>query len=103
MTRPRLAASTVVLGLLLAHAAMAEPLPTAAPESVGLSSERLGRITEYLRKDIAKGTIPGAVLLISRRGKVAYYEAVGRIDPQDNALMPRDAIFRIYSMSKPIV
>jgi CubicO group peptidase (beta-lactamase class C family) len=103
MTRAKLAASTVVLGLLLAGGAMAEPLPTDSPESVGLSSERLARITEVLRNDVAKGTIPGAVLLVSRRGKVAYFEAVGRLDPQqDNALMPRDAIFRIYSMSKPI-
>jgi CubicO group peptidase (beta-lactamase class C family) len=102
--RTKLAASILLLGLLLAGGAMAEPLPTATPESVGLSSERLGRITEHLRQDVAKGTIPGAVLLVSRRGKVAYFEVVGRLDPQhDNALMPRDAIFRIYSMSKPIV
>lgn len=101
--RIKLAAPTLLLGLLLSVRAFAEPLPAAAPESVGLSSERLSRITEFLHKDIAKGTIPGAVLLVSRQGKIAYYEAVGRLDPQANALMSRDAIFRIYSMTKPIV
>jgi CubicO group peptidase (beta-lactamase class C family) len=87
----------------MSAAAGAEPLQTAAPESVGLSSERLGRITEFLRSDIAKGTIPGAVLLVSRHGKIAYFEAVGRLDPQADSKMGKDAIFRIYSMTKPIV
>ncbi|HWE17845.1 MAG TPA: serine hydrolase domain-containing protein [Hyphomicrobiaceae bacterium] len=101
--RTKLAAATIVLGLLMSAAAGAEPLQTAAPESVGLSSERLGRITEFLRSDIAKGTIPGAVLLVSRHGKIAYFEAVGRLDPQADSKMGKDAIFRIYSMTKPIV
>jgi CubicO group peptidase (beta-lactamase class C family) len=101
--RIKLAAPTLLLGLLLSVRAFAEPLPTAAPESVGLSSERLGRITEFLRSDIAKGTIPGAVLLVSRQGRIAYFEAVGQLDPQADSLMGKDAIFRIYSMSKPIV
>jgi CubicO group peptidase (beta-lactamase class C family) len=101
--RTKLAASTVMLGLLLSAAAMAEPLPTGAPESVGLSSERLERITEVLRSDVAKGMIPGAVLLISRQGKIAYFEAVGHLDPQASSKMGKDGIFRIYSMTKPIV
>ncbi len=100
--RTKLAASTVLLGLLLPFVAVADPLPTAAPESVGFSSERLGRITEALRGDIAKGTIPGAVVLISRHGKIAYFESLGSLDPQAKAPMGWDAIFRIYSMSKPI-
>jgi CubicO group peptidase (beta-lactamase class C family) len=101
--RAKIATSTLLLGLFLAAGAAAEPLPTAAPESVGLSSERLNRITDFLRSDIAKGTIPGAVLLVSRHGKIAYFEAVGQLDPQANSLMGKDAIFRIYSMTKPIV
>jgi CubicO group peptidase (beta-lactamase class C family) len=101
--RTGIAASTLLFSFFLAFAAAAEPLPTAAPDSVGLSSERLSRLTEYLRSDIAKGTIPGAVLLVSRNGKIAYFEAMGRLDPQANTLMGKDAIFRIYSMSKPIV
>jgi CubicO group peptidase (beta-lactamase class C family) len=101
--RIKVAAPTIVLGLLLSVRALAEPLPTAAPESVGLSTERLGRITELLRSDVAKGTIPGAVLLISRQGKIAYFEAVGNLDPQESSKMGKDGIFRIYSMTKPIV
>jgi CubicO group peptidase (beta-lactamase class C family) len=99
----KLAASTLIFGLLLSFKAVAEPLPTAlTPESVGLSSERLGRITAVLRSDIAKGTIPGTVLLISRHGKVAYFDSLGSLDPQAKTPMGKDAIFRIYSMSKPI-
>jgi CubicO group peptidase (beta-lactamase class C family) len=101
--RFKLAAPNLLLGLFLSVRALAEPLPTATPETVGLSSERLGRITELLRNDVAKGTIPGAVLLISRQGKIAYFEAVGHLDPQANSKMGKDAIFRIYSMTKPIV
>jgi CubicO group peptidase (beta-lactamase class C family) len=100
--RTKLAASAFLLSLLLSTRAFADPLPTATPESVGFSPERLGRITDVLRSDIAKGTIPGAVLLISRHGKIAYFESLGSLDPQAKSTMGWDAIFRIYSMSKPI-
>jgi hypothetical protein len=62
---------------VLSVAATADPFPVVPPESVVLSSERLERISQHLRADVAKGTIPGAVMLISRRGKVAYFEAIG--------------------------
>jgi CubicO group peptidase (beta-lactamase class C family) len=100
--RIKLAASAFLFALLLSAAAVADHLPTATPESVGLSSERLGRISEVLKADIAKGVIPGAVLLVSRHGKVAHFEALGNLDPQAKTLMGKDAIFRIYSMTKPI-
>jgi len=60
------------------------------------------RITQMLRDDATKGNVPGFVLLIVRHGKVAYFESVGLIDPETKAPMTGDAIFRIYSMSKPI-
>jgi CubicO group peptidase (beta-lactamase class C family) len=82
--------------------ASAEGLPTAKPEEVGLSSERLGRLTEMLSTKIAAGEIPGAVLLIARHGKTAYFESLGLLDPQAKTPMRKDALFRIYSMSKPI-
>ena len=100
--RVRLAATVVLCLLLSVPAVAAQLLPSARPESVGLSSERLSRITEVLRNDIAKGVIPGAVVLIARQGKVAYFEALGSLDPQAKTLMGKDAIFRIYSMTKPI-
>jgi hypothetical protein len=69
---------------------------------VGWSPERLGRLVATLKADVEKGTIRGAVLLVARHGKVALFEAVGSIDPQTKAPMTKDAISRIYSMSKPI-
>jgi CubicO group peptidase (beta-lactamase class C family) len=88
--------------LTLASVAAAETLLSAKPEEVGFSSERLGRVTEMLRTNINAGEIPGAVLLIARRGKIAYFESLGLLDPQAKTPMPKDAFFRIYSMSKPI-
>jgi CubicO group peptidase (beta-lactamase class C family) len=88
--------------LAAAASALAQGLPWAKPEELGLSSERLAVLTETLRANIAKGEIPGAVLLIARHGKIGYFESLGALDPQTKAPMTRDAIFRIYSMSKPI-
>jgi CubicO group peptidase (beta-lactamase class C family) len=78
-----------------------EALPSAPPESLGFSKTRLALISETLRDDVSKGKLPGAVLLIARDGKVGYFEAFGAVDPQTKAPMPKDAIFRIYSMTKP--
>jgi CubicO group peptidase (beta-lactamase class C family) len=88
--------------LALASVGFAQNLPMAKPEAVGLSAERLAHITETLRANIAKGEIPGAVLLIARHGKIGFFETLGALDPQSKAPMTKDAIFRIYSMSKPI-
>jgi CubicO group peptidase (beta-lactamase class C family) len=83
----------------LAHA---QSLPSARPEAVGLSSERLHRTMAAVKADVDKGTLPGAVLLVARHGKVVMFDAVGMLDPVTKAPMTRDAIFRLYSMSKPI-
>jgi CubicO group peptidase (beta-lactamase class C family) len=91
-----------LLYLVTAAAVEAQSLPSAKPEQVGLSSERLQRITETLKADVEKRIIPGAVLLVARHGKVAFFETVGVLDPATKGPMSKDAIFRIYSMSKPI-
>ena len=91
---------TTALGLG-ATLAWAQGLPTAPPEEVGLSSARLAKITAAVNAEIAKGRYPGAVALVARRGKVAYFEALGQLDPKAGAPMTRDAIFRLYSMTKP--
>ncbi len=88
--------------LLLSTAAQAQSLPSAKPEEVGLSSERLGKLTARLKADIEKGVIPGAIVLVARHGKIAMFEPIGMLNPETKAPMTRDAIFRIYSMSKPI-
>ncbi len=98
----RPALSALLLAVLVSFGALADPLPMTPPESVGLSSQRLQAIGDTLKADIAKGTIPGAILLISRHGKIAYFEAMGSLDPDKKTPMTKDAIFRIYSMTKPI-
>lgn len=99
-------ASIAILALSVLQAPQArsaELLPKADPASVGFSAERLNRIGARLKADSEAGTIPGAVVLIAREGKIAYFEAFGVQDPQTKAKMSRDSIFRIYSMTKPIV
>jgi CubicO group peptidase (beta-lactamase class C family) len=77
-------------------------LPRVAPGDVGLSAERLDKITAVLKSDVTQKSRVGGVLLIARHGKIAYLQAVGARDPQENAPMTPDSIFRIYSMSKVI-
>jgi CubicO group peptidase (beta-lactamase class C family) len=78
-------------------------LPTARPEEVGLSTARLRAMGALLDERIAAGHLPGAVVLVARRGQVAWHEAHGRRDPAGGAPMRTDTIFRIYSMTKPLV
>ena len=79
------------------------PLPDATPEDVGLSSAGLARLGSVMRGEIERGRVPGAVALVARRGRLAYFESYGRRDPRSPDPMARDSIFRIYSMTKPIV
>ena len=72
------------------------------PEDVGFSSERLKRVTDAFQSEVDKGAIPGAVVLIARNGKIAYFEAFGFQNRENKEPMKTDAIFRIASMSKPI-
>jgi CubicO group peptidase (beta-lactamase class C family) len=92
----------LALGTALALGGSGIALAQSAAEQAGFAPDRLAKITETLKADIAKGTLPGAVVLIQRKGKVAYFESVGMIDPQTKAAMPKDGIFRIYSMTKPL-
>ena len=82
---------------LSAVTAWAQGLPPARPVEVGLSAERLDRIGSALRGEIEKGKFPGAIALIARKGRVAYFESFGFRDKATGAPMSKDAIFRIYS------
>ncbi len=94
---------TVLLGFFLfSIVALAQELPTAKPESVGLSSERLERISGVVQHEIEDKRIAGAVTLVIRRGKVAWFKAQGMADREAGKAMPTDAMFRICSMTKPI-
>jgi CubicO group peptidase (beta-lactamase class C family) len=78
----------------------ASPFVPAEPESVGLSSLRLRRVGEALRREVEASRIPGAVVGIMRSGKLAHLEAVGHRDPLANEPLKTDAIFSIASMTK---
>src|SRR5579871_69289 len=93
----------VLLGaLLLGLGAYAQHLPSAKPESVGLSSERLERISTVVQRAIDDKRIAGAVTMVVRHGKVAWLKSQGMQDREAGKSMPPDAMFRICSMTKPI-
>ena len=97
---------TTVLCLLLLSSAVPgapEALPGARPGDVGLSSDRLERLRRFVAGEIREGHISGAVSLVARRGKVAYIDAQGMADIESASPMREDAVFRIASMTKPIV
>jgi CubicO group peptidase (beta-lactamase class C family) len=79
------------------------PLPEARPETLGLSPVRLARASDALKREVDKGTIPGVTFMVGRRGQIGWFEAIGRQGPAAAAPMTHDSIFRIYSMTKPIV
>jgi CubicO group peptidase (beta-lactamase class C family) len=92
----------VLFSILVASIAGAQAIPQAtSPEEVGLSKERLQRISAWLQTDVDKKVIPGAVVMVLRKGKIAYYEAFGYQDREKNIPMTRDSIFRLMSMTKP--
>ncbi len=78
-------------------------LPEGKPQALGLSPSRLQRMSDALSREIDKGTIPGATIMVARRGQIGWFEALGRQSPAASAPMTRDSIFRIFSMTKPIV
>ena len=77
-------------------------VPNGKAEDVGFSTERLGRIKEAVQRQIDAGSAPGVVTLVARRGRVVHFEAHGFNDVEAKKPMPKDAIFRLASMSKPI-
>src|SRR6202043_3936954 len=79
------------------------PLPQAKPESLGLSPLRLQRMSDAFKREIDKGTLPGATVMVARRGQIGWFEALGRQNPATSAPMAQNSIFRIFSMTKPIV
>ena len=72
------------------------------PEAVGFSTERLGKITDFVEREVAEGNLVGAVTLVARHGQVVLFESAGRYGIADNRSMDKDALFRIFSMTKPI-
>ena len=81
---------------------LAQELPKASAEEVGMSSARLNRLTAFFQQEVDLGELPGAVIVIARNGKIAYEKAIGYQDKEEKIPMKPEAIFRIASMSKPI-
>lgn len=91
-----------IIAFALAAPVFAEELPTAKPERVGMSAERLERITEIAQGYVDEGKLAGVTTLVARHGKLVYFETVGSRGAADSRPLEKDALFRIYSMSKPI-
>ena len=81
----------------------AQGLPTAEPESVGMSAQRLSAISAAFQKEIDKENLPGVVILVARKGRLVYSDAIGFQNKATGKPLSRDAIFRLYSMTKPLV
>ena len=78
-------------------------LPNAKPEAIGLSGARLQKLSDAFKREVDNGTLPGATVLVARKGQIGWFDAIGRQSPAASAPMAHDTIFRIFSMTKPIV
>src|SRR5687767_14102960 len=92
-----------LIGFLLMVATLsAGSVPVAKPEEVGLSTDRLRRVNEAVQRHIAAKNVSGAVTLVARRGRIAHFEAHGMQDLETKKAMPKNGVFRLASMSKPV-
>ena len=105
MLLPRLLARLFTGAMLVAVSsplALAQEFPRATPESVGLSSSELARVTERLQAHIDQGHIAGVVAAVLRDGQLVYLESLGKRDLAADSAMTDEALFRIYSMTRPV-
>ena len=93
---------TLLLLSLLAMPLQAADVDVVNPEAVGFTSDRLSRISDFVDREIAAGNLVGAVTLVARHGQVVLFESAGRYGLEDNRPMDKDALFRIFSMTKPV-
>ena len=101
-SKARFLISSIVLVLIVRLTVVMETLPQVKPEEVGVSSERLEQLSDFLQAYVDDGKLPGVVTLISRRGKVAYFEAFGWRDRELASRMQKDAIYQIASQTKAV-
>ena len=90
------------LSLAFSLPALAQPLPTAAPESVGMSADRLRRIDAFFAGEIERKRLPGAVVAIARQGRLVYFKAFGFADKAKGLPATTDTMFQLASMTKPM-
>jgi CubicO group peptidase (beta-lactamase class C family) len=94
---------SLLLALVAAFSLTAASLPSTKPEDLGLSTERLRQIHAMVQRHIDAGDITGAVMLVARKGQIAYLEAQGVMDLESKKPMTRDSMFRMASMTKPVI
>jgi CubicO group peptidase (beta-lactamase class C family) len=94
--------AAVGLWLLAAILVQAASLPAAKPAAVGLSAERLERLTRVMQEAVDSGKTAGLVALVSRNGQLAYLKSFGKLDLATGAAMPTNAVFRIASQTKAV-
>ena len=99
MTRTKLPGA---LALVMTTMVQAQPLPTVAPETVGMSSERLQNIDAFFAREMERNRVPGAVVAIAHRGKLVYFKAFGFADKAKGVPMATDTMFQLASMTKPM-
>jgi CubicO group peptidase (beta-lactamase class C family) len=102
-TARAVAAALIMAGGMVIIQPLTAAAPTAKPEDVGLSSERLKRVAELVQRHVTAGSFSGAVTLVARNGRIAYHEAQGVMDLETKKPMAKDGIFRIMSMTKPVI
>jgi len=95
-------AMAVAVACMLALPVWAEEIPRTKPEAVGMSGERLAKVTAAVQKMVEDGKIAGAITVVARKGKIVHFEACGLRDLDGKKPMTEDTIMRFYSMSKPI-
>jgi CubicO group peptidase (beta-lactamase class C family) len=99
--RSRLVAAFLLL--IVVQATFSADLDPAKPESVGMSSERLARIKPFMQQYVDDNKLAGIVTVIARKGKIVHFEKVGKLNLESGEEIRKDSLFRIYSMTKPIV
>ncbi len=91
---------TAEIAFTALQTAVAQPLPAATPDSVGMSAQRLANIDTFFKSEIDKQRVPGAVVAIARNGKLVYFKAFGMADAAKGVAMQTDTIFQLASMTK---
>jgi CubicO group peptidase (beta-lactamase class C family) len=95
--------ASIVASVVMLAGPLTAAAPSGKPEDVGLSTERLKRVGELVQRHLTAGSFSGAVTLVARNGRIVHHEAFGVMDLETKKPMPKDGIFRIMSMTKPVI
>jgi CubicO group peptidase (beta-lactamase class C family) len=102
LCKPMVYFASLFIAFSFSTVSYSNSLPTAVPEDVGLSTVKLQYLDRAMQGAILQGQVAGVVTLVARHGKIAQYKAYGKMSLEPNKPMEKDALFRLYSMTKPI-